>query len=133
MFKNPGYMIFEDPADTSVNESYYMNPNTLIGVRFKDQSVADILYTCKGGYDDTSVNGVSCNGVGDSIFDRYGKEVRVLCMKDKKDKDYLNQRVYDVVNYGIRHHVHSNKVHTFQIVAPYRLKEYIGINWTVCE
>jgi hypothetical protein len=133
MFRNPGFTVAKNPPKRDENETYYENNSVSIGVTVKDDAISDITYICKDTYEYTNVNGILCNVNGDEIFEKYGKDVRVQCLKDKTDKDYLKYRVYDVIKYGIRHHVFSNQVKAFHFISPNTLKDYTGLSWVSCE
>jgi len=133
MFKNPGYIVDKNPPKNRENESYLENSKEKITVAIKGNLISEITYICKENYENTTVNGISCNETGDYISDKFGENLRIQCLKDKTDKDYLIYRVYDVVKYGVRHHVLSNKVVAFNIVNPDILKDYTGLNWSNCE
>lgn len=133
MFKNPGFIQIKDVENSEANEENYENKNSSLTVAFIDKLVTQVTYICKSSYEYTSINGIVCGSSGDLILDKYGKDVRVQCLKDKSDKNYTSYRVYDVVKYGIRQHVVSNVVQAFMIASPKDLEGYTGINWTSCE
>ncbi len=133
MFKNPGFVRVENDEIAKFNEEYYENKNTSLTVTIKDKLVSQVNYICKESSEYTSINGISCGSSGDLILEKYGNDVRVQCLKNKSDKFYASYRVYDVVRYGVRHHVVSNSIKGFMIVGANDLVGYTGINWTTCE
>ena len=133
MFKNPDFTIDKNPTKNNEDKTYYENNKEKISVTLKENIISEITYLCKETYENTIVNGISCNDIGETIIEKYGQDLRIQCLKDKTDKDFLKYRVYDVVKYGIRHHVLSNHVIAFNIISAETLKEYTGTNWTNCE
>ena len=132
-FRNPGFVQIKEKPKKSIGETYYENESLSLSVSVEKNYIVDVTYICQDKFEMTSLNGVACQDSGDNIFEKYGNEVRVQCLIDKSDKMATSYRVYDVVKYGVRHHVISNKVIGFQIVNPEKLSTYVGINFTKCE
>ena len=133
MFKNPNYSEAKESPKIGNGETYYENLKERLGVVIKDYFVSEVTYICNDSYEYTSVNGISCDSLGDSILEKYGSDVRVQCLKNKSDKDYTSYRVYDAVKFGVRHHVFSNHVKAFHIVKHEELKDATGVKWGSCE
>lgn len=133
MFKNPGFSLENNTSKKIANEKIYRNSDKTIDVEFNGELITEITYLCKESIEYTSVNGVFCNGLGDAVLQKYGKDVLVQCLKDKSDKAFLSYRVYDVSKFGVRHHVISNQVKAFTIVSPDELVNRTGVNWNPCE
>jgi hypothetical protein len=132
MFRNSGFVAMKPESKRADGETHYENKSLSLRVGFKDSLIVNITYICKDTYEYTSVSGIKCNSRGDAIFEKYGKDVRVLCLKDKTDNLYQSYRVYDVVKYGLRHHVFSNVVKAFDVNTLSRISDN-GANWTTCD
>jgi len=112
------------------NEWYgYSSPDR--GVKIQDGKVSFITYFCKNS-DYTKLNGIKCNSSGDTIFKRFGKDVRVLCDMGKERDDKLI-RAYDVMKYGTRYYLYTNLVYRMGITSPETLKSSIGTRWDHCQ
>jgi hypothetical protein len=133
MFRNAGFALDEDRKTDIV---YFRNKEKSTTVAIADNKVARILYACKEEYDYKSVNGIDCRSSGDDVFRKYDKEIRVQCLKDKSDSNYMNYRVYEAIKYGVRYHVVSNEVVAFDVVGSNELENtdgFINKNWSVCQ
>jgi len=95
--------------------------------------VKRIGYSCREGSDYKSVGGVQCGASGEAVFDRFKNAVKVQCLRDKSDPDYVRHRVYDVEKFGTRYHLMSNHVVVFDVMAPSVLAAATGVTWGSCE
>lgn len=136
MFRNAGFSLDEDRKTKNNDIAYFKNKEKFTTVAIADNKVSRVIYGCKEEYDYKSVNGINCRSSGDDVFKKYDKEIRVQCLKDKSDSNYMNYRVYEAIKYGVRYHVVSNEVVAFDVVDPNELKNtdgFINKNWSVCE
>ncbi len=133
LFKNPGFSIDEAASKKDGESTIYRNKETRVDLDVKDDRIVAVSYFCKSEFDYTSVNGISCHDTGDRLVEKYGNDLKVQCLRDKKDKLYLNYRVYDISRFGIRHHVFNNKVAAFYASMPAELEEATGVNWGSCD
>ncbi len=135
MFRNAGFVI--DTARKKTNDViYYGNNEKSLTVAISDNKVVRVIYGCMDKLEYTSINGIECRSSGDSILSKYDSKVRVQCIKDRSNSDYLIYRVYDAVGFGIRYHVVSNEVMAFDIAAQGELTKldgFMNTNWTSCE
>ena len=80
----------------------------------------------------TDLNGVRCGDSGDDILKQFGSKVRVLCgTTDDESKMYM--RVYDVVEFGTRFTLYTNKVAALSIADKEELRSWVGFNWDFCK
>ena len=136
MFRNAGFVLDSDRNKKATDVIYYDNKEKSTAVAIEDNKVVRVLYGCMEKFEYSSVNGIDCRSTGDGVFDKYEKDIRVQCLRDKGDGNYLNYRVYDAVVFGIRYHVVSNEVVAFDIATPVELKNSEGFmnkKWTACE
>jgi hypothetical protein len=136
MFRNAGFVLDSDRNKKATDVIYYDNKEKSTAVAIEDNKVVRVLYGCMEKFEYSSVNGIDCRSTGDGVFDKYEKDIRVQCLRDKGDGNYLNYRVYDAVAFGIRYHVVSNEVVAFDIATPAELKNSEGFmnkKWTACE
>lgn len=105
----------------------YTNKNSGVAVDSSLGRVKGIGYKCKDDTDYMVVNDIFCGDLGDKVLKKY-EAVRILCSKES-----IKFRVYDVVNYGVRYYVVSNKVAAFYVAKSDLLEKLIGINWVKCE
>jgi hypothetical protein len=132
MFRNPGFSEVQRIQGIQNNTKDYYNKEKRLFVDFRDGVVSDVTYICDN-VDFVSINGISCGTSGEQIQSHFAKETRILCMKDKSDKDYLTRRVFDTFKFGVRYFLNSNKVEGIRIASPRDLEGYIGVNWVPCE
>lgn len=135
MFRHPGFVLEKD-SKSKPNIEAYANEKSSLYVNLIDKKVARVMYACKGEFDINEVSGVFCGSKGDLIFERYRKSVRVQCLKDKNDKQYLTYRVYDIPEYGMRYHVVANEVVVFDVSDPKSLNEensFVNAAWATCQ
>lgn len=118
-----------DPNDKSRED--YENTDKHIFLTVKDGTVRTVLYDCQEP-DYKSMNGIACGDSGETIKEKFGERVRILCGKEKTDNGKF-VRVYDVVDYGTRYFLHMNKVVALLIATPKDLQSFVGLNWDKCE
>lgn len=134
MFKHPGFALEKD-SKVKENVEDYVNEKSSLYVKLIDKMVARVIYACKQEFDISEVSGVLCGSKGDLIFERYGKKVRVQCLKDKNDPQYLTNRVYDIPEYAIRYHVVANEVVAFDVSTANLLGDtnsFVNARWANC-
>ena len=112
--------------------SGYISAQERLVVGTEDNRVTRIGYLCEDS-DYKSINRIDCGDTGEEIFEAFGKDVRVQCLKDKTDPDYVSQRAYDVVKYGVRYFLTSNKVVSFLIASPKQIETLGRGVWTACD
>ena len=132
IFKNPGFKEIKVKFKT-LSEQHYENYERRLDVAVTKSKIEDVSYTCELDFDNTNINGISCNDSGDKIIERFADEVRIQCYMDKTDPLYPNIRVYDIVKYGVRYFMLNNKVESIGVSSPDTLALYTGINWGQCE
>lgn len=135
MFRHPGFVLEIDSKGKENIESY-ANEKSSLYVKLIDKKVARVMYACKGEFDVNGAAGILCGSKGDLIFERYGKSVRVQCLKDKSDKQYLIYRVYDIPEYGMRYHVVANEVVGFDVSITkslYDENSFVNAAWASCQ
>ena len=132
LFKNAGFKKAEN-ENPNIGDIYYENDETGNSFYASNNIVIHINHLCKKDYDYAKINGIGCNSTGEEIFNIYGTDIKIQCLKDKSDKFYIEHRVYDLVNFGVRYHLFSNKVAAFSLTTPDKLKTYTGFNWIACE
>lgn len=98
--------------------------NSLIEIHFNNNKVSSIVYSCGESDYNTEINGIYCQSSGDSINEKYGNNVRVLCSKDGDE----TTRTYDVPKYNVRYYLTKNSVNGFFVGNP-----QVGINWVKCK
>lgn len=136
MFRHEGFVLDEVKNKDVKDITYYKNKEKFTNVGIRDSKVVYVSFSCSEGYEYTSVNGISCDTSGDIVLDKYDNSIRVQCLKNKNDENYLRLRIYDSGKFGIRHYLLSNKVLAFVIANPAELsnsESFINKNWTVCE
>lgn len=136
MFRNAGFVIDVDNEKKSIDVVYYRNKEKSTTVAIGNNKVVRVIYGCLEKYDYMSINGIDCRSSGDEIMNKYDKEIRVQCLKDKSDANYLSYRVYDAIEFGIRYHILSNEVLAFDISNQAELGNLDGLmnrKWTACE
>jgi hypothetical protein len=136
MFRNAGFILDADRNKKTTEVVYYDNKEKSTTVGIVGNKVVRVLYGCMEKYEYTSINGIDCHSSGDSVFNKFDKEIRVQCLKDKSDSNYLNYRVYDSIKYGVRYHVVSNEVVALDIANSNEFKNtdgFINEKWSVCE
>ncbi len=136
MFRNAGFVLDVDRNKRVADVIYYDNQEKSIAVAIGDNRVVRVLYGCMEKFENTSINGIECRSSGDSVFMKYDKAIRVQCLRDKNDSNYLNYRVYDSVKFGVRYHVVSNEVVAFDVASPSdfeKLEGFMNAKWTECE
>ena len=114
------------------DERWYRHETLPLHVNVRQARVAYVIYHCHDGSPDRygPFNGIRCGDDGSSVMKAFGDKVRVLCRK-QKDFEYL--RVYDVVEYGTRYVMSSNKVSSIGVAEPAQLATFHGINWDKCD
>lgn len=133
LFKNPGFSIDEAASKEDGWGIVYENRESRVYFRVMDGKIFTAGYFCKSEYEYTTINGISCGDTGDRLVEKYGNDLRVQCLRDKKDKQYLNYRVYDISRFGIRHLVINNKVAAFDAIPQVELEQATGKNWGPCD
>lgn len=136
MFRNAGFILDVDRNKKTSDVVYYDNKEKFLTVKIAGSKVVGVLYACMEKYEYTSINGIDCRSSGDNVFKKFDKEIRVQCLKDKSDNNYLNYRVYDAIKYGVRYHVVSNAVVAFDIANSNDFKDaggFMNKNWSACE
>jgi hypothetical protein len=136
MFRNAGFVLDPVNSNKASELTYYDNKDKSMFVGISAGKVVRALYKCTDKYEYTNINGITCRSSGDSVFDKYDKVIRVQCLKDKSDINYLNYRIYNADNFGVRYHVFSNEVLAFEIAKPTDLTNLNGFmnkKWTACE
>lgn len=135
MFRNEGFALEADEKKIDAVRNY-SNKEKSLTVRVEDDKVVRVVYQCNEKYDSFDLNGIDCGSVGDTVLEKYGKELHTNCLKEKNNDDYLKYRVYDAVKYGVRYHIISNKVRAFDISNPAVLGNPEGFMmkkfWTPC-
>jgi len=85
------------------------------------------------------INGIGCGATSEAIINKYGKNnIRIQCLKNPEKSDQsgrtaLKFRVYDAVDYGVRHWLASDYTYAIIVTRPDTLKSWTGINWIPCE
>jgi hypothetical protein len=136
LFRNSGFALNDDKSNQLENFVYYVNNDKTLYVVINEKKVVRVTYACLKEYDYTSINGIECRSSGDDVLNVYDKKIRVQCLKNKSDENYLSYRVYDANEFGIRYHVISNKVEAFSVTTTDEFKKIDGLmnkNWTNCE
>jgi hypothetical protein len=136
MFRNAGFVLDADRNKKANGVVYYDNKEKSTTVAIEDAKVVRVIYGCTEKFEYTSINGIDCRSSGDSVFVKYDKEIRVQCLKDRADGNFLNYRVYDAIKFGVRYHVVSNEVVAFDIANPAEFNNSEGFmnkKWTACE
>jgi len=105
----------------------YTNKDSGISIDIESGRVTGIVYKCKdnGGY--VKVNKIFCDDLGEKVLEKYDS-VRILCNKERMD-----MRVYDAVNYGVRYYLLTNRIAAFYVSKPSLLETLVGINFHQCE
>ena len=129
MFRIPG---FTKNDDLPLGEQTYSNNELRLYMTLRSGLVVDIRYYCRD-FDLTSINGVSCEASGESIKSKFSDRLRILCRKDTSAENSTSHRIYEVVEFGVRYYMTSNKVVGILIASPKILEEYFGRNWIPCE
>ncbi len=132
LFKNPGFTEKNKKESDSPDVRYFDN-NSGLFVDIREGKVFAVRYLCAERDDFTSIHEIECQSLGEAILNKYPNDIRILCRKDKSVDGHLNYRVYDAVQYGVRHLLQSNKVVGFFISEPKTLDGLVGINWTQCQ
>lgn len=98
----------------------------------KTKLVKSIIMVCDG-FNTDKYNGIGCGTSGDEIIKKHGKDINILCYKEKngfwsEDK----ARSYDLSKYGTRYILSKNAVQSISIRDP---KDMSGTspNWAPCE
>jgi hypothetical protein len=114
------------------NETVYSHETLPLTAYVVKGRVLYIVYHCRDTASGTygPFNGIRCGADGDAVMKAFGDKVRVLC-RNQADLAYL--RAYDVVDYGIRYIMYSNKVSAIGVAEPAELATFSGINWDRCE
>ena len=136
MFRHEGFVLDVVKNKDAKDITYYKNKEKFTTVGINNSKVVYVSFSCSEGYEYTSVNGISCDTSGDIVLDKYENSIRVQCLKNKNDENYLRLRIYDSEKFGIRHYLLSNKVLAFVIASPAELsnnESFINRNWTACE
>jgi len=105
----------------------YHNKDSGISIDIESGRVSGIVYKCRDKSDYMNVNNIFCSDLGEKVLEKYDG-VRILC-----NKELIEMRVYDAVNYGVRYYLVSNKVAAFYVSKPSFLETLVGINWHQCE
>ena len=113
------------------DEVEYLNKEKNILVSLRSGVVFHVMYSCEADMGSTDLNGVHCGDSGDDILKQFGSKVRVLCGTDDESKMYM--RVYDVVEFGTRFHLHTNKVWALSVADKEELRAMVGFNWDLCK
>ncbi len=130
LFKNEGYSLYK--TEDREEEIIYKNDEMRMQFIVKDGLVSRVFFLCLKSDTRTTIEGIRCGDSGEEIFEKYGKEVKVLCRsRDDEFKEKL--RLYDVEKYGIRFGLEHNKVNAFIVAEPYNLFEEASKNWKKCE
>ncbi len=133
MFRNPDFKASTKSKKSKVRADDYENEKTSFYVNVSDNKVSMITYVCKKELDFVHINGLSCQDSGDLILSKYGKDVRILCLKDKNDEYHHSYRLYDSVKYGVRHHVVSNSILGFTVMSSSKFDDKLFEAWSDCE
>lgn len=136
LFKSDGYKIEnsiknENGTPPKSNEIAYENQSSRLLVRFENNKVESILYSCSQEHEYTVISKIACGDSSEKIQQRFGDDIRVLCHMNKDFR--TNSRVYDAIDYGIRFHLFYNKVEAITIFRPEKLAHLVGINWSKCD
>jgi hypothetical protein len=113
------------------DEHWYRHETLPLHTNVRQGRVAYVVYHCYDGDRQQygPFNGIRCGDDGSSVLKAFGDKVRVLC---RKQKDLQHLRVYDVVEYGTRYVMSSNKVSSVGVAQPALLATFHGINWDKC-
>ncbi len=133
LFKMPGFVLDKKVKSRADPGDVYLNKELSIDIRVENGKISVIGYNCKNDLEEISVNGISCSGSGEEILEKYGKDLRVQCLRDKADSLSTSYRIYDVPKFGIRHHVLSNKVVGFSAMSTSELEQATGVDWGPCD
>lgn len=133
MFRNPDFKASTNAHKSKVRADDYSNEKTSFHVNVTDDKVSMITYVCKKDLNFVHINGLSCQDNGDLVLSKYGKDIRILCLKDKNDEYHNSYRIYDAVKYGVRHHVVSNAILGFTIMGPSKFDDKSFDAWGDCE
>ena len=128
LFKIEGFKLDEEPVKGKKEfEIRYSIKDSGISIDVESGRVKTIIYKCSDAGDYMVVNNIFCNDLGEKVLEKYDA-VRILC-----NKEHINMRVYDAVNYGVRYYLLSNKISAFFVSKPSFLETLVGINWHQCE
>lgn len=117
--------VYEDGVD-------YLNKEKNIFVTVRNGVVFTVAYGCQEDRGSTDLNGVHCGASGDDILKQFGSKVRVLC-RTTDDETKMYARVYDVVEFGTRYHLYTNKVDALIVADKEELRAMVGFNWDLCK
>ena len=133
MFRNPNFKETSKAKKSKVRADDYENEKTSFSVNVLDNKISMITYICKNDSNFVRINNLSCYDSGDIVLSKYGKDIRVLCLKDKEEELYSKYRIYDSVKYGVRHHMISNSIYGFTVMSSSRFDDKIFEAWGDCE
>lgn len=115
-----------------VGDGIYKIPDSKLEIEVFDGKVALIDYSCDVlNQDNFSLNGVGCGASGEDIIDRFGKQVKVFCLKEdvqEEKRDFL--RLYEVPNLNTRYFMYKNQVLAIYVASQKRLAN--KSNWKEC-
>lgn len=123
LFKNPDF--YEDKKF----DDYIMYRNEKGNKKFitSDGIVKELFYSCKDGDTTTEIAGISCNSKGEKILDKFGRDVKVLCLQEN-DAMKNKRRIYAIKKHGVEFVLEYNKV-MYVVVKPNRP---ISLGWSEC-
>jgi hypothetical protein len=113
------------------DERLYSHETLPISLNVSQGRVMYAIYHCRDKDRDLygSFNGIRCGDDGNAVMKAFGDKVRVLC---RKDPTLPHLRAYDVVHYGTRYIMSSNKVSSVGVADPAELASFVGLNWDKC-
>lgn len=133
MFKNAGFKATSKKDKSKVRADDYSNENSSFDVNVTDNKISMITYICKDYGNYVQINGISCKDSGDVVLNKYDKEIRVLCLKNREEERFNSYRIYDAVKYGVRHHVVSNSVLGMTVLSTSQFNDKILEDWGDCD
>ena len=101
----------------------------------KGNTVTGIVKTCSDATNNLitgiNINGIYCGDSGETIIERFGKDVAVKCEVNPDPKE-SPRRSYDVSKYGVKYQLRNNSVINFRILPPSDISSE-SKNWKICK
>lgn len=119
---NPGETVYEQKLKDDASLQFVVEGG----------AIKYIAKYCSDKVDYTSVNNIACRTKGEAIMEKYSGRIRVLCLAKLDTAQDKFVRVYDAVEFGIRHMMYQNEVQGFFILRPAYLQGLQGKAWRPC-
>lgn len=122
----------KDKRISDSNELYLVNKTFGFYTDIKGNTVTGIIKTCGDATNlTTNINGIYCSDSGETIIERFKKDVVVKC-KVNPDKSESPTRSYDVSKYGIEYLLSKNSVEAFKVFPPSIISSE-SKDWEICK